>query len=116
MIDVGLTLDDLYQALECDIITAVFLPGPTADHIYIDEEGLLKSPEQLAGAFWTDLYPQQPLFGHGLIVGFDPETGNRLDCTLTVEEVSKTVRFLDKEELEYYHEVLNNIPPTIITF
>ena len=105
---------EIQKLLECDVITAVFLKD--SHIIYVDDESLLKELSEVPGAFWTKLYPSQPLFGHGLVVKVDGETGEHVECTLTVEEVSDSLNFLNEKEIVHHHELLKNIPPQVITF
>ncbi|NBW33871.1 MAG: hypothetical protein EBR30_02330 [Cytophagia bacterium] len=114
-VDVGPTLDDIYKQIDCRVITIVSSEdSELACEIYVDDESLLKDPTTLPGAFWAEFFPSQPLFGHGLIVSVDHETGERIDCTLKAEQVSEKIRFLTEDEVTHYHYLLKNIPVTII--
>lgn len=115
-VDVGPTLEELYEALQCEVITTVFFPEFFKDDMFVDDEALLKEPNEILGAFFTDLYPNQPIFSNGLVVGFDPETGERVDCKMTAEQVASTVRFLDEKETQEMFKIWSNIPPTIHIF
>ena len=42
----------------------------------------------------------QPLCGNGLILGIDHETGESVDCSLTIEEVRSNVKFMDLYEVQ----------------
>lgn len=114
-VDVGPTLDDIYKELNCRVITAVLSEDPSiVCEIYVDDEALLKTASALPGAFWADFFPAQPLFGHGLVVSINHETGDRIDCPLKPEQISDKIRFLNEDEVKYYHHLLKNIPATII--
>ncbi len=116
IVDLGPQLSDIYQLLECNIMTVAYpqTVEPTSDVIYVDDEGLFKPVDKIPGAFFIDIYPAQPLFGHALIVGTDDEGGNA-DTTFTVEQVSDMVQFLDEEEVKLWQEHLTK-PPQIFTF
>ena len=44
----------------------------------------------------------QPFKGNGLIVGFDPDSGESIDTNLTVEDVKKVVKFADDNTISLY--------------
>lgn len=109
-------LNDLYEALNCSIIAAVYpqTEEPINEIIYVDDEALLKNVEDIPGAFFIDLFPAQPIFGHALIFGYNYDGGNT-DTNLTIEQVSDMVEFIDDDELELYHKHYNK-PPQIFSF
>jgi hypothetical protein len=109
-------LSDFYKSLECDIIATVYpqTEEPTNEIIYVDDEGLLKNTEDIPGAFFIDLFPVQPLFGHALIMG-TTEDGDVTDTSFTIEQISDMVNFIDQEEIQLYQEHYNK-PPQIFTF
>lgn len=111
-IDLEPGIEPIYKKLECEIFAAVY-PQSEEEYpntnLYVDDETLLKQVNFLPGAFFIDMFPAQPLFGHGLIVGYDYDLGTRIDCTLSVQEVADMIRFLDEDEIIMYHEHLNNI-------
>ncbi|MBC8638256.1 hypothetical protein IAG25_15650 [Caballeronia sp. EK] len=59
-------LQELYKAIGCDLVQAVYPDDTEGDVIYVDEEGLFK-PEQ--ALFFCTLWPHQPLVGRGVWVG-----------------------------------------------
>lgn len=75
----------LAQAIGCDLITvATYLPN--GDCVFVDDEGLLFSPEHF---FSIDGFPQ-PLAGCGLVMGSNDE-GDSIAPTSTVEEITNAV-------------------------
>lgn len=61
------------------------------NELYADEEGRLKD---LHHAFHFQGCPHDVLVGSGLIVGGDDETGDWIDATIPVAEVSRRVSWL----------------------
>lgn len=57
--------------------------------IYVDDEGLLKGYNY--GFEYNGAH--QPFAGNGIVCGIDYETGESTDCTLTIDEIKKNVRF-----------------------
>lgn len=111
-IDIPDDLDALFGALQCSIITTVYpVDTDITDQIYVDDEALIKNVSELPGGFFIKMFPSQPLLGHGLVVAIDHETGERIDCKLTVQEVSDQVRFLSDDEVVHYYNILNEVPP-----
>jgi len=71
-------LQDIYDALGCDLFDCVTLPN--GDAIYIDDEGLLKNPDR----FFALIGYTSILAGNGLIMGVDDEGASiapKLDIT-----------------------------------
>lgn len=85
----GSQLDSMYKHIGCEMVEVVSLGE---NDIYVDEEGLLKLTPSTNFFKWKD-YPQ-PLAGNGLIMGFDDNTGENVDTTLTVEEVKNNIKFM----------------------
>ena len=115
-VDLGPELSDIYNHLDCITFTVAYpqTVEPVSDVIYVDDDGLFRNPEDGLGAFFIDLYPAQPLFGHALIVGSDDEGGNA-DVTFTIEQISDMVHFLEPDEVKMYNELLTK-PPQIFSF
>ena len=116
VVDLGPELSDIYNHLDCTTFTVAYpqTVEPVSDVIYVDDDGLFRNPEDLLGAFFIDIYPAQPLFGHALIVGSDDEGGNA-DVTFTIEQISDMVQFLEPDEVKMYQELLTK-PPQIFSF
>ena len=81
-------LDSIYRLIGCRTVTGA--GGPNDTHVcYADDEGLfsLTNGSQVNIVSW---YPEK-LVGKLLITGFDPETGDTVSATMTVEELEPTV-------------------------
>ena len=114
-VDIAPGLEELYKKLDVRVITVAYSQDPAiADDLIVDDEALLKNVSDLPGGFWADFYPSQPLMGNALMLGVDPETGESKDCTVTVEEITKRVRFLRDDELKYFYNLLKDIPAVVI--
>jgi hypothetical protein len=115
-VDLGPQLSDIYEMLNCEIFTVAYpqTVEPIDDVIYVDDEALLKNTDDIVGAFFIDIYPAQPLFGHALIVGTDLD-GNSTDTSFSIEQISDMVHFLERDEIKMYQELLTK-PPQIFTF
>lgn len=114
-IDIGSGLEELYKTLDVRVITVAYSQDPAVtDDLIVDDEALLKDISEIPGGFWADFYPSQPLLGNALMLGVDPETGESKDCTVSLEEISKRVRFLTNDELKYFYNLLKDIPAVVI--
>lgn len=115
-VDISNELSDIYKHLNCTTFTVAYpqTSYPLNDVIYVDDDGLFKGPEESLGAFFIDLYPAQPLFGHALIIGNDDE-GNNINTSFTIEQISDMVEFLEPDEVIMYQELLTK-PPQIFSF
>lgn len=90
-IEIEKGINPIYSKLECDIFECP-MQRENNDFLYVDEEGMLK-PERNFGFIFGE-YPQQPLFGHGLLIGTD-EFGNSIDCESKTEDVKKIIGFFN---------------------
>lgn len=114
-IDINPGLEELYKTLDVRVITVAYSQDPAVtDDLIVDDEALLKDISDIPGGFWADFYPSQPLLGNALMLGVDPETGESKDCTVTLEEITKRVRFLTDDELKYFYNLLKDIPAVVI--
>jgi len=76
------------------------------DTIYIDDEGLYNNFE--GGFIMEDWYC--PLVGNAIILGTDYE-GESIDAQSTIEEIEKSIKWVDKQDcLNWQSEALNNGP------
>ena len=82
-------LDDYYSQLECQTFDIAHIGN--GHDVYIDDEGLL-SIQHDTKFFSIEGY-HQPLAGNGIVMGFEAETGNTIDCTLTLDEIKARVKF-----------------------
>lgn len=116
MIDVESGIQAVYETLDCQHIVAVPMADPqVTDCFYVDEAAYLNLFSEIPGAMWTTLVDsgKMPFMGHALVVGFDPVTKERADCTLTVEQVADTVRFLERDEMEKFYNFKNGPNPLL---
>lgn len=90
----GSELKSMYELIGCEMVEVVNIGE---NDIYVDEEGLLNLLPSTNFFMWKG-YPQ-PLAGNGLILGYDDNTGDSTDVTLTVEEVKNNVRFMTHREV-----------------
>jgi hypothetical protein len=90
----GSQLMSIYEHVKCEMVEVVNIGE---NDIYVDEEGLLNLLPSTNFFMWKG-YPQ-PLAGNGLIMGYDDNTGDSVDVTLTVEEVNSKVRFMTHQEV-----------------
>jgi hypothetical protein len=108
-VDIQTGIDDIYKQLECETFTVPYAHA-NGDALYLDDETLVKGPESLIGAFAYKDYPNQPLFGHGLIIGVD-ENGESQDAQSEIEKIKKNVVFLkDLAFVRDCYDQLSNAP------
>ncbi|VVC76013.1 hypothetical protein AQUSIP_13140 [Aquicella siphonis] len=70
---------------------------PDGKHVcYVNDEGLLNNPQH----FFASKYGYQPYAGNGVIVG-STLTGNDSPCTLTLDEVKASIRFLPLDDVQH---------------
>lgn len=87
----GHTLDDMYKYIGCDCVTIAPLQREDdTESLFVDDEGLLKGPENF---FTFDDAWNKPLAGNGLLVGLDPETGESISTSYTVDDVKSKTAF-----------------------
>ena len=92
----GSQLKSIYGHVGCEMVEVV---NVGENDIYVDEEGLLSLTPESKFFEWEG-YPQ-PIVGNGLVMGFDPETGNSIDTTLTVDDVKRKVKFLTYRDVAF---------------
>ena len=90
----GSQLSSIYEHLKCSIFECVNIGK---NDIYVDEEGILDVTPDTKFFFYKGTH--QPLSGNGLIMGFDDETGESVDTTLTIDEVKSNVKFMTATEV-----------------
>lgn len=83
---------DIAPALECDLFDVVQI-GPNVS-VYVDDEGLFKDDQ----CFFQLIHYPQPLAGKGLVLGFDPETGDSTDCPVTAEQILNSLFWMEPLE------------------
>jgi Domain of unknown function (DUF3846) len=98
-VDYDGSLDSLRRFVKCECVTVAFYRD-NGDAVFVDDEGLLKSPENF---FELGEYPE-PLAGNALIVGTKNEDERDLDdeddsdstsCRTTAADIQDDVVFLD---------------------
>ena len=86
----------------CELFTVV--SGlPEGDDLYVDDEGLLRANEKTT-FFRLPWYPA-PLAGSGLVLGFDPETGDTVAARGSVEEYRSRVSFMSSQAVWLWNEL-----------
>jgi len=75
------------------LITTVYDGLDESHHCYVNDEGLLTSPEH----FFMFKDGHQPLAGNGVIVG-NGLVGDEVPCTLPLDWVRERVTFMDLAE------------------
>jgi len=81
-----------YPLINCECFTVVNF-GKDNDSIFVDDEGLLKDPEN-----FFMFRGSNPLAGNGLILGTDSK-GESIAPKITLEQVKEAVKFLDYMEV-----------------
>lgn len=81
-------LDQWYKYLNVELVT-VGLELNEHDSILVDDEGLLKNPDN----FFYYKGAHQPFAGNGLIVGTD-EDGKSVSCNIDLDTVKANVKFM----------------------
>jgi hypothetical protein len=82
----------IYTHLGCDLFDVVYTD---LGDIYVDDEGLLKSPQKF---FHIEGLPS-PLAGRGLVFGPVDEEGNSTEATVSIDELEKKVRFMSAPQV-----------------
>jgi hypothetical protein len=93
-------LKDIYRHIGCDLVDVVRLQD--GDGIYVDDEGLLKSPSP--DSFWAmpELYGEEAAWtGKGLVLGSDAK-GDSTEPKITLDELKRIVVFLVPDQLLTY--------------
>lgn len=90
----GTQVTSIHEHLGCDCFCLGLTIQPQGDHLYVDDEGLLKKFEDVKGVFMIDGQPQ-PLAGNGLIMGCDEE-GESQDVQVTIADIFPHIQFCSK--------------------
>ena len=85
-IEIGDTLQDIYDAIDCNTFDIGVFHGST--DIYIDDEGLLKESNRYFKTWNGNTYA-----GKGLLLDTDDE-GNSTDVSVGILQVQSSIRFL----------------------
>lgn len=95
-LDGSKTLKEMYRLIGCSMVEIVRI-DPKND-LWVNEEGLLTMDKDTKVFRWNDSY----LVGNGLVLGNDTKTGNSCDTTLTLEQVTNSVHFLDDKKTKEF--------------
>ena len=85
-------LNDMYKTMNVDLIT-VALYIDDNNLMYVDDEGLLKSPKHFF--YFEGSY--QPFAGNGLILGLD-DNGEDVSTIYSIEEIKSKTQFLSPKD------------------
>lgn len=93
-VEIGDHYTEIQKVLGCDMFTTTEYNDDTV--IYSDDEGLYNSENffRIKGGYYED-----PIPGNGFILSDDHETGESVDCKLSLDYVKERVQFLDKFEV-----------------
>lgn len=83
----------IYRLCDYDVFTVATFDPNTQDGVFVDDEGLFKSPQNF---FYIVGYPQ-PLAGKELVLGCDDE-GESIEPAITLDDLRKRVVYLTREE------------------
>jgi len=100
VVEIGEGIDDIYKHLECRAFDIVGVEENV--DCYVDDEGLLTTgyidddgEKHNMNGFKLPSCGDSVLMGNGLVLGCNPETGDSVDCPVTVEQVEKVVTFVE---------------------
>ena len=82
---------DISPLIGCRNFDCVNLMDMDTHTLYVDDEGMFDLDE--SSKFMVVKGAYQPFAGNGLILGFDIDSGDSLDCTMTIEDVERMVSF-----------------------
>lgn len=84
------TWKDIVPAIggPCSLFTTVSTEMLGENTGFVDDEGLLNGQMHDVGAFYVKDYPN-PLAGRCVVQGLDADTGDSVDCTLSIKEAQK---------------------------
>jgi len=93
-VEVGDHYTDIQKVIGCETFTTTEYNDDTI--IYSDDNGYSNSENffRFKGGYYDDPIPQ-----NGLILGDDHETGESVDCTLSLDYVKERVEFLSDIEV-----------------
>jgi hypothetical protein len=86
------TLQNMYNLIGCELIESTAYLGDR--FLYVDEEGLLKSPTKF---FMVDWYPH-PLAGNAIMLMIDRD-GNSKSCELYPDQIEHQIRFMELSDI-----------------
>lgn len=84
-------LNAMYKAIDCDLVEAVYL-NKEQDAVFVDEEGLLKSPT----LFFYIEGTHQPLAGRGVVIGCNEEGESVSVQAVTLDWLRANTAFVNR--------------------
>lgn len=109
-------IQEMRDLMEVDLVTAVRVTAK--DTLWLDDEGLLKTEDQDYFLWAHESGAEHGVFvyaGKGLILGSTPD-GDNADCVMTIDDVERRLRWMDREDgLAAANEILSH-PPEIVSF
>jgi hypothetical protein len=81
------------ELIGCRTVEAILTEQ--GDYLYVDEDGKRRRP--MRPAFFTPLFPYEPLLGRALVVGGPGPEGEETPATLTLEAVRASIEW-EREE------------------
>ena len=91
----GSQLQSMYNHIKCEMVNCVSFNKK--NDVWVDDEGLLNlTPFSMF--FKIEGY-HEFLPGNGLVLGYDNETGDSSDTTLTIDEIKSMVKFYTLNEV-----------------
>lgn len=89
-------IDAIYKQLKCDTFDVIRLDNK--NDIYVDDNGVLSiTPDT---KFFKHEDYHQPIAGNGLVMGFDFESGDSVDTTITVKNLKSKITFMTLHEVQ----------------
>ena len=107
-------LSGIYAAIEQDFVERVPAPfqSPSKDSLMVDGESLIRrypAGHVLRGFLWQG-FPNQILYGQGIVVGVRPN-GNWTSCSTSAEELRRMIMFPDQPTLDHNFQLLTGSNP-----
>jgi len=90
-------LHSWYKEIGCQMVEVAHYFNDK-DSIMVDEEGLFTMSDD--SKFFSVEGGHQPFIGNGLVVGYEPMTGESVDVHISVEEVRAKVKFHNMIEVQ----------------
>jgi hypothetical protein len=95
-IDGSKTLKEMYRLIGCECVDCNQITSK--NDLWIDDNGIIFADCNTRGFRYGDNH----FLGNGLVLGFNRNNGNSCDTTLTLEQVTNSVHFLDDKETKRF--------------
>lgn len=108
------SLQDIYEAIQCQTFDVAGFEYKGSEYsLFIDDEGLFKSPDDQAYFFWQGRF----FAGRAVIFGVNP-SGDSISCGFTQHDIAVNgwLGFPDHDRAAEHAQNLINTSPTIIAF